>query len=116
MKIKKNILELIIFALIISSISLLFFQKFEQFVFLLALIVLVFSLSIFLKEIKIKIPPKSRAKKLVIIGIVLAIIDVIFPYLFLKNIESFLGSYLYWTFLTLAVIIIGTWRILQWGE
>lgn len=57
-----------------------------------------------------------KAKNLALIALVLAILDVGVPYLFLKDIGEFWGSYLYWTLLAVTVIVLGAIYIKGWGE
>lgn len=54
--------------------------------------------------------------QLALLGIILGIIDVGIPYLFLKNITRFWVNYLYWSVITLAILIIGIWQINKWGR
>ncbi len=57
-----------------------------------------------------------KAKNLGLVALLLAFLDVGVPYLFLKDIGAFWGSYLYWTLLALTVIVVGAIYIKQWGE
>lgn len=50
------------------------------------------------------------------LSIGLVIIDVLVPYLFLKGIASFWSSFLFWSLLTLAVIIFGIVYTRKWGR
>ncbi|MFW5912233.1 MAG: hypothetical protein ACOCTL_02065 [Candidatus Hadarchaeota archaeon] len=50
------------------------------------------------------------------IGILLALLNVVIPYLFFKNTSDFWINYLFWSLLTLSVVIAGTWKIRKWGE
>ena len=57
-----------------------------------------------------------KAKNLALIAIFLAVLDVVIPYLILKDIASFWGFYLYWTLLAVIVIVLGIYYIKHWGE
>lgn len=57
-----------------------------------------------------------KTKNLALIAIFLAVLDVAVPYLFLKDVGAFWGSYLYWTILAVTVIILGVVYIKHWGE
>lgn len=48
------------------------------------------------------------------LAVVLALVDVLIPYAFLKDIASFQASYLFWTLLTLSVVIFGILYTRRW--
>lgn len=104
---------LAITALIIDYIAL----NYEPTVFLLTLISLLFSIfavsTAFSLGRRIK---ENKLTSLAVAGLVLGIIDVGIPYLFLKNIGKFWASYLFWTILSLIVVLAGIWRVSKWGE
>lgn len=52
--------------------------------------------------------------QLIIIGTILAIVDVGVPYLLLKDVARFWANYLFWSGLTLFVLIVGIWKISRW--
>ncbi|KXA94891.1 hypothetical protein AKJ65_03130 [candidate division MSBL1 archaeon SCGC-AAA259E19] len=54
--------------------------------------------------------------KLFVACLVLGIVDVTTPYLFLADVGEFWGSYLFWSILSLAVIIGGARHVSNWGE
>ncbi len=57
-----------------------------------------------------------KGRNLALVGLILGIIDVGVPYFILKNTEKFWANYLFWTVLTLIVLILGLWQINKWGE
>ncbi len=59
---------------------------------------------------------KDSIKIGLLVGVLLAFAAVGVPYLFLKNIESFYGSYIYWIVLTFLTMIVIWWRVSKWGE
>lgn len=59
---------------------------------------------------------KTRRGKIfwILIAFTLAILTVGIPYLFLRDIESFWGSYFYWIVLTLSVMVLVWWKASKW--
>ena len=57
-----------------------------------------------------------RGRWFVIIAVVLAAVDILIPFLVLRENASFLGSYLFWSLLTLSVIVFGIVYTLGWGK
>jgi len=49
---------------------------------------------------------------LVLVGVLTTVV----PYLFLVEVESFLGSYLYWTLITAVFILLGFLVVRRWGD
>ncbi len=58
----------------------------------------------------------SKIVKAVILGLLIAFSTTGIPYLFLRDLQTFYGSYLYWIILTIIVIAIVSWRVSKWGE
>jgi hypothetical protein len=50
-----------------------------------------------------------------VLAAVLALVDVLVPYLFFTQTGSFAASFLFWCILTLAVIIFGIFYTRRWG-
>lgn len=59
---------------------------------------------------------KMRTKFIVSVGVVAAILDVCVPYLILKDTTAFWANYVFWTLLTMVVIIFGLIQVRDWGE
>jgi len=59
---------------------------------------------------------KNLVVKGTLVGVLLAFLAVGVPYLFLRDIESFYGSYLYWIVLTFLTMVVIWWRVSKWGE
>ena len=59
---------------------------------------------------------KNSLRKGVSVGVLLTLAAVGVPYLFLRNIESFYGSYLYWIVLTFLTMVGIWWKVSKWGE
>ncbi len=51
-----------------------------------------------------------------IFAIILAALDFFIPFFLLKGIPSFLASYLFWSLLTLAMVIFGAIYTRGWGN
>lgn len=58
----------------------------------------------------------AKGRNLALVGLILGIIDVGVPYFILKNTVKFWANYLFWTVLTLIVLVLGLWQINKWGE
>lgn len=58
------------------------------------------------KDIKIILP----------VVLIVAIVDIVVPYLFLKDVTKFWANYLFWFLLTGAIIIFGILYVSKWGE
>ncbi len=56
-----------------------------------------------------------RGRTLVVLAVGLALLDILVPYLLLRDIGSFAGSFLFWCLLTLAVIVLGAVAVRGWG-
>ncbi len=51
-----------------------------------------------------------------VLAVILAAVDILVPYLWLADRSSFAASFLFWCFLTLAVIV-GAWiHTRNWGK
>lgn len=88
----------------------------SQIWFVLALLAFALSLHFFILSMP-ELPEKIARKEgwqLAIIGTILALVDVGVPYLLLKNTIRFWANYLFWTVLTLFVLIIGIRKISRW--
>lgn len=59
---------------------------------------------------------KKISRRVALIGLIIGIVDVGVPYLLLKDIESFFGCFFFWSFLTLLVLIVGAWKVSNWGK
>lgn len=57
-----------------------------------------------------------RGIPFLILAVVIALVDVLVPYLILGNIASFLASYLFWCLITLGTIIFGIIYTRNWGK
>lgn len=55
-------------------------------------------------------------RKLAIISVLIAIMDVGIPYLFLRDKGSFFGSFLFWVSLAFLVLVASVWHVNQWGD
>lgn len=60
------------------------------------------------------IPMKTRT--LWIIAVFMAVISVVVPYTILGHIPRFRASYLFWTALTILIILIGYLHVRDWGR
>jgi len=47
---------------------------------------------------------------------VVVAVDVLVPYLILADVASFAASFLFWSALTLLVILAAAWHIRHWGK
>ncbi len=56
-----------------------------------------------------------RGRLLFWLAIGLALIDVLVPFLLLRRIGAFTGSFLFWCLLTMGVILFGTLSVRGWG-
>lgn len=57
-----------------------------------------------------------NAKRLTILAVVLALIDFFVPFYLLKNVESFMANYLFWSLLALLTVLFGAYVTRKWGE
>ncbi len=53
---------------------------------------------------------------LLVIAIAVATLDVLVPYIFLQEVTAYWANYLFWTMLTLTVILGGIYYVRRWGE
>lgn len=57
-----------------------------------------------------------KARELAVVAIILGAIDVGIPYLLFRNVSSYWINYLFWSILTLTVLLVGILKIRNWGE
>jgi hypothetical protein len=57
-----------------------------------------------------------RGLHFLILAAGLALVDGLVPYLLLRDIARFHGTYLFWSLLTLAVILFAWWYTRRWGR
>ncbi len=57
-----------------------------------------------------------KVRTLGFIAVIMAVLSVGVPYTILGDIARFWASYLYWTLLTIATIIIGYIHLSRWGD
>lgn len=57
-----------------------------------------------------------RGRTFLILALVVVAVDVLVPYLILADVASFAASFLFWSALTLLVILAAAWHIRHWGE
>ncbi len=57
---------------------------------------------------------RMKGRHLAFLGILLGLINVGIPYLFLRDVSSFWGSFLFWILVTVGVLSVGLWKIRQW--
>lgn len=50
-----------------------------------------------------------------VLAVGLALLDILVPYLLLRDVGSFAGSFLFWCLLTLTVIVLGAVAVRGWG-
>ncbi|MFO7782249.1 MAG: hypothetical protein R6W94_11555 [Spirochaetia bacterium] len=57
-----------------------------------------------------------KGRTFLVLAVALVAVDLLVPYLFLADIPSFAASFLFWTALTLLVIIAAAGYIRHWGK
>jgi hypothetical protein len=57
-----------------------------------------------------------KGSTFVLIALGIALIDIIIPFVILKDIGTFSANYLFWSLLTLGVIIFGALYTRKWGK
>ena len=50
-----------------------------------------------------------------LLGLALGIAVVSGPYIFLRDVASYWVNYLYWLLITIAVLIVGLYKVNKWG-
>ena len=55
-------------------------------------------------------------KRLLIFFLILAVVDFTIPFYVLNDVAQFTGSYLFWSLLTLVIIVLGIAYTGTWGE
>ncbi|OKY78617.1 MAG: hypothetical protein BTN85_1114 [Candidatus Methanohalarchaeum thermophilum] len=58
----------------------------------------------------------SQIRDLFLFIILVAFLDLFVPFVFLKGLGSFFGSYLFWVLLTLVVLVYGRFKMKGWGR
>lgn len=56
-----------------------------------------------------------NGRELASIGISLGVLDVAIPYLLLKDVSAHWANFLFWSVLTLTVLILGIMKVRGWG-
>ena len=56
-----------------------------------------------------------RGRVLLGLAVGLALLNVLVPFLLLRRVGSFVGAFLFWCLLTLAVILLGILSVRRWG-
>ncbi len=57
-----------------------------------------------------------KGQTFLVLAVVLVAVDLLVPYLILADVPSFAASFLFWSALTLVVIIAAARHIRHWGE
>ena len=57
-----------------------------------------------------------KPKLIMVLALALALIDYFVPFYFLKDLESFLGNYLFWSVLSLLTVIFGIIVTRNWRK
>lgn len=57
-----------------------------------------------------------KEKYIGVLAVMLAVINFGVPYLVLRDVQSFIGNYLFWTSLSMLVILFGIWNVKKWGD
>lgn len=57
-----------------------------------------------------------KGRTFLVLAVALVAVDLLVPYLFLADVPSFAASFLFWSALTLLVIIAAALHIRHWGR
>jgi len=57
----------------------------------------------------------DNPKQIGLLAVLLTVVILSFPYLLLRNMTAYWANYLFWTILTLLVMIWGYLRLKEWG-
>ena len=57
-----------------------------------------------------------KGRTFLVLAVALVAVDLLVPYLFLADVPSFAASFLFWSALTLLVIVAAARHIRHWGQ
>ena len=51
-----------------------------------------------------------------LVGSILGLVMVSVPYLLLRDVASYWANFVYWLLITLVVLVVGVYKVNEWGD